>query len=187
LKSQKIKALRALLLLVHQILEFSADPGPLGVDFLERIPKGKKAARAVQDVDVSQGIEKILVFMLAINVNEFFSQLFEHVQSDDIPIEEDPGFTRTMDEAPDQQPLRLFQTQVLQEGRIFSILQVEVGFHGNFVLAGPDHLRGGPAPQEEVYSIDQYGFTRPRLSREGVQPGAKLGMELVDNGKIFDG
>jgi hypothetical protein len=174
-------------LLIHQILEFRADPGPLGVDFLERVPKGKKTARVVKDVDMPQGIQEILVLMLAINVNEVFSQLLKHVQGDDISIEEGPGFARTMDEAPDQQSLRLLQTQVLQDGKIFSILQVEVGFHGSFVLTGPDHLSGGPASQEEVYGIDQYGFTRPRLSREGVQPGTKFGMELVDNGEIFDG
>ena len=160
--------------------------GPLGVNFLESLAQNEQVARAVQDVNVAQGVKKILVFMLAVDINELLAELFEHVQGDRAAIQIGPGFPGALDEAPDEQSIRFLRGEAVQDFRGLCSLELEESFHRGLFLAGSNHFRGSSTPQEEVDGIDQDGFSGAGFPGQDVEARPEFNVQLIDDRKVLD-
>jgi hypothetical protein len=158
----------------------------LGVNFLESLAQGEKAARTIQDVNVSQRVKKILVFVLAIDINELLAKLFKHVQGDGAAIQIGPGVPGALDEAPDEQSIRFLQVEAVQDLQSLSSLELEESFHRRLFLPGSNHFRGSSTPQEEVDGIDQDGFSGAGFPGQDVEARPEFNVQLIDDRKIFD-
>lgn len=134
-------------------------------------------------------VEKGLVVVLAVEIDEEASDFAEGADGDGSGVEADGGAAVGGDVAlDDEASVFEFDAFLGAEGESEGV-GAEVGdkADGAFASSGADKVAVGASAEGEADTVDEEGFAGAGLAGEGREAGPEFKAGLVDDGDIFDG
>ena len=188
LERQQVGALRRLALTLAQPFELLAYVLPAivtgGIGRLVVLDPGK----AVQQVQMLSHAKQTEMLRLPMDVDQQLADFAQQGQADGPTVEARQASSLAADFTPEiDEGFLLEQSLALEDHSHLAAvgsLQPEGAFHYGRLGAGPHYGAVGPAPQQELDSVDDDRLAGAGLTGEDDEAGVKAQLEPLDNGEV---